>query len=242
MAKARLFTAYDAGRRKKHHVAGGVHKITEHRIRREDWAVTKPKPSPPKGKKSAAKSTKSPRTTAAVLRCSPEFICLQCGNFGDDKTCGQHCLRAFRKEHFVHSIDIRSHPTFGYGAFTAPKTTIRKGDFVGEYIGELLPLHSRTDSGLYRFEIPSVCAIDSQRAGNWTRFINSSCDPNVKPWGDTVGRRHVILFQALRDIKPGEELLFNYGSYYFEKAGFMCGCGAVIGPHVPKGNGSKKKR
>ena len=66
--------------------------------------------------------------------------------------------------------------------------------------------------------------------------MNSSCKPNIKVWGETLGKRHVVLFQALRDIKEGEELTFQYGNAYFERAGIECRCGANDGePHIPGG-------
>jgi len=41
------------------------------------------------------------------------------------------------------------------------------------------------------------------------------------------------LFQALRDIGPEEEIVFNYGRRYFEEAGFECRCGEVARAHMP---------
>ena len=119
--------------------------------------------------------------------------------------------------------------------------TIRKGAWVGEYLGELRPLTADINS-TYRFEIPGAgCAIDAQSSGNWTRFINSHCRPNVKPWGESVGKRHVVLFQALREIGPEEEIVFDYGARYFEKAGFLCGCDALEKAHLPGGGVKKAK-
>lgn len=44
----------------------------------------------------------------------------------------------------------------------------------------------------------------------------------------------MIVFQALKDTGPEEELVFNYGKKYFERAGFECSCGAYDAPHVPR--------
>lgn len=55
-----------------------------------------------------------------------------------------------------------------------------------------------------------------------------------------MGRRHVILFQALRDIEPEAELTFNYGGGYFENAGILCKCDVQKKPHLPKGGKDKK--
>ena len=137
-----------------------------------------------------------------------------------------HCYRAFRKQHFIaDQIDIKGPGPYGYGAFTKSGVRVKKGQYLDEYIGDLQPIgkEERLNS-LYRVEIPKTCVVDAEKAGNWTRFINSHCRPNVKPWGDFIGKRHVILFQALRDIGPEEEIVFDYGRKYFEKAGFECRC------------------
>ena len=115
----------------------------------------------------------------------------------------------------------------GYGAYTKPGVHIKKDQYLDEYIGDLLPCGSCDETNSrYQFEIPGICVVDAEKAGNWTRFINSHCRPNVKPWGASIGRREVIVFQALRDIGPEEEIVFDYGKKYFEKAGFACGCSA----------------
>lgn len=163
------------------------------------------------------------------------------GAFSDEKSCGIACYKQFRRENFsADLVDIRGPGLLGYGAFTKPGVTIKKGSWVGEYLGELRPLSAPNST--YRFEIPSICTVDAEQCGNWTRFINSHCRPNVKPWGDTVGKKHVILFQALRDIGPEEEVVFDYGGRYFKNAGFLCGCDAQKGLHLPKGTKGKGKK
>lgn len=161
--------------------------------------------------------------------------------FSDDPACGIKCYRAFQKTNFLpsSSIQIRGPGPLGYAAFLSPDAPpIAKNSYVGEYLGELLPTGN---SSLYGFEIPGIGMVDAERAGNWTRFSNSHCRPNVKVWGDFVGKRRVILFQTLREVRPGEELTWSYGRAYFEKAGFLCGCDAVEGGHLP-GGGEKKRR
>lgn len=155
--------------------------------------------------------------------------------------CTVRCYSQFRKEQFLpNAIDIRGPGELGFGAYTKPHVTIKKGQWLEEYLGDLRPISSAdTSSSLYRIWIPDTCIIDAEKAGNWTRFINSSCRPNVKPWGEFLGKRHVVMFQALRDIGPEEELTFQYGSAYFEQAGFLCRCGAHKEPHMP---GEKKAK
>lgn len=269
MAKPAQFKAYNLDRKKPHKITSPPAKISECKLRADEWKVSKPKPA--RGSKPVKKSTKkkstskkaavtkTPKRALDLLRCKGgEFACLQCtslnphyinrvranessgGAFSDAQSCGTACYKQFRRENFSSDlIDIRGPGPLGYGAFTKPKASIKKDAWVGQYLGELRPLSAPNST--YRFEIPSVCAVDAESSGNWTRFINSHCRPNVKPWGETIGKRHVILFQALRDIGPEEELVFDYGGRYFEEAGFLCARDAQKEAHLPKGAKPKSK-
>lgn len=133
----------------------------------------------------------------------------------------------------TETIQIRGpHAVLGYRAYTTED--IAKNDWIAEYLGELRPLSvPATVLSRYRIEIPGRCAIDAGERGNWTRYMNSSCNPNVRLVGEYIGKREVVFFQALRDIRGGEELTFNYGRAYFEKAGIQCQCDAREGQHIP---------
>ncbi|KAK4541628.1 hypothetical protein LTR36_007772 [Oleoguttula mirabilis] len=254
MAKDSQFKAYDLHRKKQHAISSPLANITRHRLNPADWADAEAvagKPARKVAKKRAAKTKKratkkAVRTATDILHCwSAEIECLHCGKLGDDPNCESKCYDRFRKDHSIrHLIDVKGPSHLGYGAFTRPGVQLSKGQWLDEYLGELKPLAGdtgETSASLYRCEIPGICAVDAEQAGNWTRFINSHCRPNVKLWGEFVGKRHVILFQALRDIGPEEEIVFNYGSWYFERAGFKCVCDAYKRPHIPGGEHRAKK-
>lgn len=119
-------------------------------------------------------------------------------------------------------------------AFTKPGVHIAKGTYLGEYVGDLRPLDSEQAlESLYCTHVRDQCIIDAEQSGNWTRFINSSCRPNLRCSGDSIGKRHAVVFQALKDIGPEEELTFNYGPNYFRNAGFLCACDARKKSHKP---------
>ncbi|KAI7621963.1 TMS membrane protein/tumor differentially expressed protein [Hortaea werneckii] len=220
MAKDIPFKAYNLERRGRlHTLPTPPAKITRHRMDRQVWArALSEAPSAGdaavkggRGKRSKGRKAgkvKSPKSAAGV--------------------CGPKCYAAFRTTNFLpsRSIEIRGPGEKGYGAFTAPGIRIPKDQWLDEYIGELLPLPnpdtaSTDTSSLYRLWIPGTAIIDAERAGNWTRFVNSSCSPNVRVWGESVGKRQVVLFQALREIGPQEELTFQYGAKYFVDAGLQ---------------------
>ncbi len=56
--------------------------------------------------------------------------------------------------------------------------------------------------------------VDSALMGNYTRFFNHSCDPNllhVPTYIDDASiLRPLLAFFASRDVMPGEELCFSY--------------------------------
>lgn len=116
------------------------------------------------------------------------------------------------------------------------KKNIKKGTFLGNYIGEIHSNHTcRYKNCMYNFntikdnKIVNICAQDLILS-NWTRFMNSSlsnddienvtvisCDNNetyIKKNGEKVNLNGSIIFYAKKNIFIGEELLYNYGVNY----------------------------
>ena len=78
------------------------------------------------------------------------------------------------------------------------------------------------------FSLAGGNVIDGGSRGNEARWINHACEPNCEAYED--GGR--VFIHALRDIKRGEELNYNY-ALTFEvrhtpavKRAFECRCGA----------------
>ena len=55
-------------------------------------------------------------------------------------------------------------------------------------------------------------------------FLNHSCDPNC----ETDEIRGRVFISAIRDIAPGEELVYDYNLYDGEEEDNLCNCGAAI--------------
>ena len=64
--------------------------------------------------------------------------------------------------------------------------------------------------------------IDGRVLRNKARYINHSCDPNC----EVLMTSRTIWIVALRDIKTGEELTFNYGYELDDEMAQPCTCGA----------------
>jgi len=103
---------------------------------------------------------------------------------------------------------------------------IPKGARVIEYVGEKITkaqAERRADEvmaraacnersgAVYLFVLNKRYDIDGNVAHNTARLINHSCDPNCEA---EIIRGHIWII-AVRDIKKGEELTYNYG-YDFE--------------------------
>jgi uncharacterized protein len=82
-----------------------------------------------------------------------------------------------------------------------------------EYTGPLVPNEEvERRRGKYFFALNSKWAVDGSPRGNIARYVNHSCDPNSVAL--VSGRR--IWIWAKRDIRPGEEITYDYGREYFE--------------------------
>ncbi|XBH91652.1 hypothetical protein VPH35_082979 [Triticum aestivum] len=112
---------------------------------------------------------------------------------------------------------------------------IKKGEFVIEYVGEVIDdrtceerlwkMKRQRYTNFYLCEVSSNMVIDATNKGNKSRFINHSCEPNTEMQKWTVdGETRVGIF-ALRDIEKGEELTYDYKFVQFG-ADQDCHCGS----------------
>ena len=92
----------------------------------------------------------------------------------------------------------------------------KKGDFVIEYTGEIIPDEEADRRGnRYLFEINGKWTIDGTDRSNLARYINHSCRPNCEAEFDERAKR--IRIYALKKITPGDELSYDYGTAHFEE-------------------------
>ena len=122
-------------------------------------------------------------------------------------------------------LSIKSSGIEGRGVFA--RVPIPKGTFIIEYTGEKIPKKegSRRDrlqkrqGRFYVFDLNSKWDIDGATGGD-ARLINHSCEPNCK-YQKKDGKIWIV---ALRNIKKGEELTYDYEES--EKGTYPCHCGA----------------
>ena len=96
-----------------------------------------------------------------------------------------------------------------------------KGARIIEYVGRTISAdEAYTSRSKYLFEISSRRTIDGKPRRNPAGYINHSCRPNCIP--EIVRGR--IFIEALRPIKAGEELGYDYGGEYFDEHIKPIGC------------------
>ena len=177
----------------------------------------------------------------------PKTYCCNCNESCEKETCNcinkhnqiyecnSNCLCKICSNRIIqkgisHSLIIKYiNKSKGFGLFA--NNNISKGDFICEYIGEIIS-KEEAEKKIYMNHIlkkPNYILqirecysnnfslntfIDSEKYGNCARFINHSCQPNLTY--EFVRIEHFIphcAFYANKDIKKGEELTFCYSSY-----------------------------
>jgi len=100
----------------------------------------------------------------------------------------------------------------GLGLFaTRP---IKKKTRIAEYTGPILDYETaqraENRGNRYLFEVSKHRTIDGTPRSNLARYANHSCNPNSEP----VVWRGRVFIKSLRAIKPGEEIVYDYGIDY----------------------------
>ena len=115
----------------------------------------------------------------------------------------------------------------GLGLFaTRP---IRKGTKIIRYFGPLLDSRKEKDDAIenkYLFELSNRWTIDGSVRENIARYINHGCKPNAE--SDVKPRKRKVFIRAIKNIEPGEEISYDYGTDYFKAylKPIGCKCGA----------------
>ncbi|XP_059301922.1 histone-lysine N-methyltransferase ASHH2-like, partial [Lycium ferocissimum] len=151
--------------------------------------------------------------------------------------CGEFCSnQQFQKRNYA-KLKCFKYGKKGYGLQLLEN--VSEGQFLIEYVGEVLDMHayearqkeyaSKCHKHFYFMTLNGSEVIDACAKGNLGRFINHSCDPNCRTEKWMVNGEVCIGLFALRDIKKGEEVTFDYNYVrVFGAAVKKCVCGS---PH-----------
>jgi hypothetical protein len=111
----------------------------------------------------------------------------------------------------------------GLGLFATKP--IRKGTRIIRYFGPLLDSRKKEDDAVenkYLFELNNRWTIDGSVRENIARYINHSCRPNAE--SDVRPRKRKVFIRAIKNIEPGEEINYDYGTDYFKSYLKPIGC------------------
>ena len=152
--------------------------------------------------------------------------------FGDCG-CGPDCQnQRFQKQRFA-SVTVIKTEKKGYGL--RADADLQANEFIFEYIGEVIGegqfrrrMVQYDEEGIKHFYFMSLTKgefVDATKKGNLGRFCNHSCNPNcyVDKW--VVGDKLRMGIFAERNIKTGEELVFNYNVDRYGADPQPCYCG-----------------
>ncbi len=111
----------------------------------------------------------------------------------------------------------------GLGLFATKP--IKKGSKIIRYFGPLLDSKKKKDDAIenkYLFELNDRWTIDGSVRKNVARYINHACKPNAE--SDVKPRKRKVVIRAIKDIEPGEEINYDYGTDYFKAYLKPIGC------------------
>lgn len=146
--------------------------------------------------------------------------------------CGdpEHCECAFAPD-IGDLVELTEYQGKGIGIRAL--TNIKRGEILGNFIGEFVP---QTDESyewtIYDMELfvgsggnpeEFLGTICPAYWGNWVRFINHSCDQKTDFILGNLGKHATVLVQAVRDIPIFEEITVNYGVNYWKGRKCLCG-------------------
>jgi uncharacterized protein len=132
-------------------------------------------------------------------------------------------------------FELRPSTIQGTGAFATRR--IRKGTRIIEYVGERITQEEADrrydDEAMERhhtflFNLDDGGVLDAGTVHNESRYINHSCDPNC----EALIEKGRIYIYSLRDIEPGQELVYDYAYERTEDMGpesealYICKCGS----------------
>ena len=111
----------------------------------------------------------------------------------------------------------------GLGLFATKP--IKKGTKIVRYFGPILDSKKKDEDAIenkYLFELNNRWTIDGSIRENVARYINHACKPNAE--SDVKPRKRKVFIRAIKNIEPGDEINYDYGTDYFKAYLKPIGC------------------
>lgn len=123
----------------------------------------------------------------------------------------------------------------GLGLFAGED--IKKGELIIEYIGNILNKEEadKKTTSQYLFEITRNKTIDGTPRWNVARYCNHACGSAANAESEIKKGR--VFIQAIKNIKEGEEIVYDYGEEFVKEhiAPYGCRCSAKKHSYGAKG-------
>ncbi|KAG0637102.1 hypothetical protein HOY80DRAFT_297403 [Tuber brumale] len=151
----------------------------------------------------------------------------------DDRACGQDCQNQRFQQRQYADVSVIKTEKKGFGL--RANSDISANTFLYEYVGEVIDenkfrrrMEKYDSEGIKHFYFMSLGKnefIDATKKGGLARFCNHSCNPNcfIDKW--VVGEKLRMGIFAKRDVKAGEELVFDYNVDRYGAEPQTCYCG-----------------
>ncbi|KAJ5709115.1 hypothetical protein N7493_010449 [Penicillium malachiteum] len=130
-------------------------------------------------------------------------------------------------------VELFESPNMGTGIRSLG--SFNRGDYLGEYAGIVAPVNVQSTEAVYALSISAPNNITGKmdtkanvfphQYGNWTRYINHSCEPAVSYVCTVVGDKVTTGLRANRKISMFEVLTVDYGNDYWRTRDYYCLCG-----------------
>ncbi|XP_019110262.1 histone-lysine N-methyltransferase NSD3 isoform X4 [Larimichthys crocea] len=147
---------------------------------------------------------------------------------------GDNCENQCFSKRLYAETEVVKTDERGWGLRT--NQALKKGDFVTEYVGEVIDseecqqrikrAHENHVTNFYMLTLTKDRVIDAGPKGNSSRFMNHSCSPNCETQKWTVNGDVRIGLFALCDIEAYTELTFNYNLHCVGNRRTSCHCGS----------------
>ncbi|KAJ6021995.1 hypothetical protein N7540_007499 [Penicillium herquei] len=146
-------------------------------------------------------------------------------------------------------VELIDSPNMGTGIRSLG--SFKRGEYLAEYAGMLIPNDVRINEPVYALSLiapnditgvmDSKASVCPHQYGNWTRYINHSCEPAVSYVCIVVGDRVTTAIRANRKISMFEVLTVDYGIDYWMTRDYPCLCGTPTCVEFLKADPSRKR-
>ena len=169
----------------------------------------------------------------ASANCINRELFIECN--GEECPCQNRCQNQRFQNRQYAQVKVIETPGKGFGLFVCED--LKPGNLIIEYVGEVVDqeqMGRRAEKyaklgqpHFYFMTLRPNQIIDATCKGNLSRFMNHSCSPNSETQKWIVGGRIKIGLFALKAIKAGSELTFDYKFVRFGNEPQKCLCGEV---------------